>query len=302
MKKLTDMRLLNSRLEGFDWSVLDSPEFQEDAVREEIIAPLLWMLGYKATSPNKIVRSRRLEHPFVALGTTQHRISLVPDYLMYANERPAWILDAKSPKETVCDPAHEGQAYSYVCHRDVRADWYAICNGREFAAFHIADMSREPRLRFSLERLADHWGDLWHALAPAAVHGESGPYLKDFGIHLLKMGLTREMRLDFLRVEIPTLIRVGESLFSINAQVMMEGSKYFVTFDFDRERLNQLMPFLPPKLAGQVASCFASGPSMIKIQGALPRVDITIQLAANLQENDEEHYQPLEVIEFRPAL
>lgn len=302
MKKTIDMRLLNSSLEGFDWSVLDSSEFQEDAVREEIISPLLWMLGYKATPPNKIVRSKRLEHPFVALGTTQHRISLVPDYLMYAEDRPAWILDAKSPKESVSDPLHEGQAYSYVCHRDVRADWYAVCNGREFAAFHVADMRREPRLRFSLDRLTDHWGDLWHALAPEVIHKGRGAYLKDFGIHLRKMGLTRDMRIDFLSVAIPTLARIGESLFSINASAMVDDKQYFVTFDFDRERLNQLVPMLPPKIAAQIEPCFANVPSMIKIQGDLPHVDVTIRIADEMQENDEEHYQPLEVVEFRPAV
>lgn len=292
--------LINSPFEGFDWSVLDSPEFQEDAVREEIITPFLWTLGYKVTPPNKILRSKRLEHPFVALGTTQHRISLVPDYLMFANGRPAWILDAKSPKESVTDPAHEGQAYSYVCHRDVRADWYAVCNGRELAAFHVADMCKEPRLRVSFDRLADHWGDIWQALAPDFVHEKRGSYLKDFGVHLLKMGLTREVQIHFLNVVIGTLARVGESVFSINGVVNFEDRQYFVTFDFDRERLNQLTPLLPPKMAGAVEPCFTTFPSMIKVQGdEIPPVSATVRLAAKILENEAEHYLPLEVIEFR---
>lgn len=298
----TKMRLVNSPFEHFDWSVLDLPEFKEDAVREEIIAPLLWALGYKVTPPNQIVRSKKLEHPFVALGTTQHRVSLVPDYLMYANGRPTWILDAKSPKESVIDPVHEGQAYSYVCHRDVRADWYAVCNGKDFAAFHVADMSREPRLRFSLKQLATHWGDLWHALAPEVVRkGSGGTYLKDFGIHLLKMGWTRDMRLEFLSVALPSLGRVGDAVFSINAAVTIEEQEYFVTFDFDRERMNQLVPLLPPKMRAQVEPCLRTVPSLIKVQGDFPRVRATVRLAAEMQENEKEHYLPLEVVEFRPA-
>lgn len=293
------MKLINSPFEDFDWSVLDSPEFQEDAVREEIIAPLLRTLGYKVTGPNRIVRSKKLEHPFVALGTTQHRISLIPDYLMYANDRAAWILDAKSPKQSVVDPQHEGQAYSYVCHRDVRAEWYAVCNGREFAAFHVGDMSPEPRVRVQLERLSDSWGDIWQALAPEVVHKASGAYLKDFGIHLHKMGLAPEERLD-LRIGIPVLARVGDSLFSINGEVPIDGQHYFATFDFDRERLSQLVPLLPSGMAAQVAPCFRSIPSMIKVQGdEYPRVAVTVRLASEMQENKDEHYWPLEVLQFR---
>lgn len=291
-------KIIDSPLEKFDWSVLDSEEFQEDAVREEIIAPLLWTLGYSVTPPNKIVRSKRLEHPFVALGTTQHKISLVPDYLMLANDRPAWILDAKSPRESVLDPAHEGQAYSYVCHRDVRADWYAVCNGRELAAFHVADMNREPRLRVSLNQM-ERWGEIWEALAPEVVHGETGSYLKDFGIHLLKMGLPRQMQLEFPNVAIGMLARVGESTFSISGSAKLEDQRYFATFDFDRDRLNQLLHLLPPKVAAAVGPCFKAVPSVLKIQGdTFPRVGITARLANGILENEKEHYLPLDVVRF----
>lgn len=295
------MRLINSPFEDFDWSVLDSREFQEDAVREEIIAPLLRALGYKVAGPNRIVRSKKLEHPFVALGTTQHRISLIPDYLMYANDRPAWILDAKAPKESVVNPRHEGQAYSYVCHRDVRADWYAVCNGREFAAFNVGDMSPEPRVRVPLDQLSDRWGEIWTALAPEVVHKASGAYLKDFGIHLHKMGLAADEHLD-LRIGIPVLARVEDSVFTINGEVLIDGQHYFATFDFDRERLSQLVPLLPSRMAAQIEPCFRTIPSMIKVQDeghGYPRVAVTVRLASEMQENKDEHYWPLEVLEFR---
>jgi hypothetical protein len=41
-----------SPLEDFDFALLDSPDFKEDAVREEIIHPLLNALGYAASGPN----------------------------------------------------------------------------------------------------------------------------------------------------------------------------------------------------------------------------------------------------------
>lgn len=210
-------KLLNSPFEGFDWSVLDRDDFLEDSVREEIIAPLLRTLTYRAASPNRIIRSPRLQHPFVAIGATKHNISLVPDYLLHVDDRPAWILEAKSPRELVLDPMHEAQAYSYVIHREVRAEWYAVCNGREFAAFHVADMAGVPRLHFRMDDLDANWSELFGSLAPEHLTKTPGGYSKDFGIHLVKLGCTRDTVFEFSNVPLILIGRVGPHLFTTNA-------------------------------------------------------------------------------------
>src|SRR5579863_6711621 len=46
-------------------SVFDDPGFKEDAVREEVIAPLLRRLGYLPTGAVRVERSKPLVHPFV---------------------------------------------------------------------------------------------------------------------------------------------------------------------------------------------------------------------------------------------
>lgn len=46
--------------EEFDFSLLDDESFKEDAVREEIINPLLKKLGYKPFGKNKIHYSKHL--------------------------------------------------------------------------------------------------------------------------------------------------------------------------------------------------------------------------------------------------
>ena len=63
--------------ENFDTNLFDNPEFKEDAVREELLAPLLHALGYSPSGDNKIVRSRRLSHPFVMIGSSRNKISRV---------------------------------------------------------------------------------------------------------------------------------------------------------------------------------------------------------------------------------
>src|SRR3954469_5885774 len=47
---------------NFAFDLLDSTDFREDSVREELITPLLQKLGYSAYGENKIIRSKRLEH------------------------------------------------------------------------------------------------------------------------------------------------------------------------------------------------------------------------------------------------
>jgi hypothetical protein len=66
-------------IDGFDYHLLNDPEFKEDAVREEIVAPLIKALGYNAGGPYKIIRSRKLIHPFVSIGSARRGIHIVPD-------------------------------------------------------------------------------------------------------------------------------------------------------------------------------------------------------------------------------
>ncbi len=49
----------------FEFTLLDSPDFKEDSVREELILPMLNALRFSATGENKIIRSKAVSHPFV---------------------------------------------------------------------------------------------------------------------------------------------------------------------------------------------------------------------------------------------
>jgi hypothetical protein len=187
-------------LQDFDFGVLDDPEFKEDAVREEIVAPLVRALGYAVSGPNRVIRGRRLEHPFVSLGVATHRISIIPDYLLFAEGRPVWVLDAKSPTESIDDPDHHAQAYSYAIHRDVRVEWYALCNGREFGLYNVADMARTPRLRFKLSEVASRWAEVHTSLRPNGRVASQGRLDKDFGILLLGVGTQKDTQLHFFGV------------------------------------------------------------------------------------------------------
>jgi hypothetical protein len=91
----------------FDFTLLNDPDFKEDSVREEMIVPLIKKLGYLATGSNKIVRSKSLIHPYVAIGSKQRKVSIIPDYLFLCDNTPFWVLDAiKSSTEDIIKSKH----------------------------------------------------------------------------------------------------------------------------------------------------------------------------------------------------
>jgi hypothetical protein len=100
----------------FDFSLLDNPEFGEDAVREELVAPLLRALGYSASPPYQIIRSRKLEHPFVYFGTVKKDITIIPDYVLERDGRPAWIGATRGDRHR-----QERRAGLFICDAPRRA-------------------------------------------------------------------------------------------------------------------------------------------------------------------------------------
>lgn len=72
----------------FDFNILNDPDFKEDAVREEIILPIIKGLGYTLSGNSKIVRSKSLIHPYVAIGSKQRKVSIIPDYVFYSDGKP----------------------------------------------------------------------------------------------------------------------------------------------------------------------------------------------------------------------
>jgi hypothetical protein len=55
-------------LDDFDFSILEDPEYREDSVREDIIAPLLNRIGFSSHKDPRIVRGKHLTHPYVMIG------------------------------------------------------------------------------------------------------------------------------------------------------------------------------------------------------------------------------------------
>jgi 16S rRNA G966 N2-methylase RsmD len=139
----------------FDFSQLQSPDFKEDAVREEIILPILKHLGYNGY---QIVRSKNLQHPFLTTGSKKRPITLIPDYLLKVDDNYAWVLDAKSPNENIRFGDNIEQVYSYSIHPEIRTKYFALCNGRQFTAFRQDEQI--PFIDLEIKELQNNWEKL----------------------------------------------------------------------------------------------------------------------------------------------
>jgi len=158
---------------AFDFSILDSPEFKEDSVREELIQPILKTLGYTAHGKNRIIRSKTLTHPFVMVGSKKRAITNFPDYLFQVDGKYSWVLDAKSPDEEIKTGENVEQTYFYAIHPDIRAKMFALCNGREFIVFEID--RAEPVLYFHMSEIERHWEALVNLLSPEQFGASTPP-------------------------------------------------------------------------------------------------------------------------------
>jgi DNA modification methylase len=150
----------------FDFAELSSPGFKEDAVREEIVKPILDALGYAASGKYKIQRSKKLKHPFVKTASGKREITIFPDYLLLVDDKYKWVLDAKAPSEEIITGKNREQVFFYAIHPDIRVRFYALCNGKEFAAFAVDE--EKPRVYFHVSEIGKHWAELTALLSPKA--------------------------------------------------------------------------------------------------------------------------------------
>jgi hypothetical protein len=150
-----------------------SPPLSEAAVREEIIAPILGLLGYRSNTTNDIRYELNLQYPHDFLGrkkpTTDPPIRGRADYVCYAAGRVSWILEAKPSEPDITIDDIE-QAFTYARHPEVRAVYFCLRNGREWRVY-ATDGSAEalPLLTIDPQDPRTAARDLAALLSPTAL-------------------------------------------------------------------------------------------------------------------------------------
>jgi hypothetical protein len=290
----------------FNFDLLEDKEFKEDAVREEIIFPLLKALEYSASSDNKVIRSKALKHPFYYFGTTKYNVNIIPDYTFQLNGENKWILDAKRPTENIDEGKNVFQAYSYAMHPEVQSEIYALCNGHKLTVFDVK--KHIPILSFDIKNLKDNWISLKNILSPEFV---IKPHLKhfhlDFGLFLFKIS---DLESKFLPIEFPLnkisdLAKLEEGSYCMNQSFGMKGfesQKFMGTFDFKEEQYQKLLKLVPENIKTEIEYSLTHQPFMVLKKKEEDLLEVNLKMKAiigrKILTNNNESYLPFEITDF----
>lgn len=246
-------------LTDFDTTLFDDPGFKEDAVREEIIAPMLRRLGYRPSGATRVVRSKVLTHPFIRIGTRQHPVNTIPDYTLFQDDKAILVLDAKSPSEDILKPEHVQQAYSYAIHPEIRCDHFALCNGKQLAVFHI--QRQDPLLLLPFQEFDARWIDIEKHLTPRYL---LDPALRlfspDFGFAIARLGMSADCDLIFPGTRLGLFGRVDDEIYTASVNCALEGKPHCASFDFAHSLLDPILAGLPKGLLAQFRRALARAP------------------------------------------
>lgn len=284
-------------LENFDFDLLNHPEFKEDSVREEIILPVIKGLGYSPNKPFQIIRSRKLIHPYVSIGSQRKQIFIIPDYVFEVNGKPAWILDAKSPSESTINSVHVEQAYSYAIHSEVRVNYFALCNGTYFTLYNIS--KDKPLLHFPVRAIPGYWNQMLEILKPENVFKNAEKNIKkDLGLHLKRLGFDQFKNLIFPMTPIFHIGQLDNNQYTMSAGANIDEETYVVTFDFDENAFQQLKGKIPMEVFDKLLFRNGDARLVMKFADRIFYVNIDSRVGDKLEENADEIFLPMKVNRF----
>jgi hypothetical protein len=282
----------------FNFSLLDDPRFKEESVREELISPLIKAIGYSNSGNIQVIRNHGLKHPFISIGSTRKSITIIPDYLMKVAEKPAWILEAKSPAEAINQTKHAEQAYSYAIHPEIRVNYFALCNGRDFILYNVSE--EKPLAHVPMAVMYRHIEFIRELLEPSKIFTiKDFSISKDLGLHVKRVGFSPEESIIILACKPLYLVKYNDNLFSFPAPVGIDGNTYVGSFDFDLETALKLKPILGEKgfsvlltpVTDSIHQFHFNEEFLLNVRVSLPEKETLI-------ENDKEIYLPLIVKDF----
>ena len=286
----------------FDFRALDNPGYSEDSVRQNIVLPILQTLGYGSTGPHQLIQGQGLSNPFVYLGSTQHKVNIIPDYLLRANGSSGFTLGATAPSANIHRGEVVEQAFAYAIHPEIRAFFYGLCNGRELCVYKWTLV--EPVLAIPVADLPARWEELAGLLGPQALSkAHVADFLPDFGLSYLKLGADRNAQFDFVGAEANLVARVDENTFTLTSVIGGEDDAYLGSFNFPRDLYPQFLACVPAGMREKVTTAVSEEPYFI----VFTREDnleliIHARFDGGFRTNEEEQYFPLTVTDFKPVL
>ena len=105
----------------------DFSNYNETDIREEYIAPMLTILGYKKDSDYQVIREDNYKVEELYLNVGRERIKL--DYIFNIRKRNFWIIEAKKGEKKEISKDYCSQAYLYSLHPQVNCRYFVVTNG-----------------------------------------------------------------------------------------------------------------------------------------------------------------------------
>ena len=284
----------------FNFNILEDPEYNEDSVREDLIAPLLRRIGFSSDKDPRIIRGRRLKHPYVMIGAKKHPINIIPVYLILSDNKVRLVIEAKGPRENIDNGDHVAQAYSYSIHPEVRVKYYCLCNGYKLNIFNISKV--QPLKTFNLQVLnKNDILDLVQKLRILDLSNDSMMnYDIDFGIFMKMHGFPEDGELSFLSVPMFTIAKLDDRTYTFGcANEDFTDRKLAMSVDFTQSQFEKLCSILETEHVESIKYALSKQPFMYRNEINPPRVSIVTRLGKTIvTSRTGEEFLPLELIDF----
>ncbi|WP_214288367.1 type I restriction enzyme HsdR N-terminal domain-containing protein [Acinetobacter pittii] len=141
---------------------LDVSEFSEADVREEIINPIIKILGYSKGEFSSVDREKHVRF----LGKTSKYL----DYSCTVFKENFWIIEAKKPlKKEHFGYKEFSQALEYSIHPEINASIIVLCDGLIIELFDRDENVESPLLSFKVNDLVKDFDNLRKILSPINI-------------------------------------------------------------------------------------------------------------------------------------
>lgn len=106
----------------------DFTNYKEQDIREEVIAPIVKLLGYEKNSDYEVEReeSYKANELFIKIGSRERQKL---DYLCNIRKNNFWLIEAKNGESKEISQEQLEQAYFYSIHPKVNCRYFAVTNG-----------------------------------------------------------------------------------------------------------------------------------------------------------------------------
>ena len=164
---------------------LQFEKLNETDIREEIISPLIRVLGYRSGTDNNVIREQSLRYPRAFIGRKNGKKDPLlrgkADYILEANRKVRWVIEAKAPDVTIDIDAIE-QAWSYANHAEIRAVYFVLSNGKTFQIYQTNQgPNTGPIFSAIYNELDQKLPKIKNILAPEAILRDHPEIIPDLG-------------------------------------------------------------------------------------------------------------------------